>query len=141
MGSISTVRKVTAVLVVDKIEPVVAFWEKLDVKPSVQVPGADGVVFAIFSAEGVEVMYQTTASVKEDLVASSTDAQAFRSGPQQSTLYVEVSRLADVERRLAGERLVMPRRKTFYGATEAGYTDPAGNIIVFAERDVDAGVG
>ena len=137
----STVRKVTPVLVVDQIEAVVAFWEKLDVKPSTQVPGPDGLVFAIFSAEGVEVMYQTAASVKEDLVASSTDAQAFRPGPQQSTLYVGVSSLADVERRLTGERLIMPRRKTFYGATEAGYTDPAGNIIVFAEHDADGGVG
>jgi uncharacterized glyoxalase superfamily protein PhnB len=135
MGLVSTVRKATPVLVVDKIEPVVAFWEKLNVKPSTQVPGADGLVFAIFSAEGVEVMYQTAASVKEDLVASSLDAQAFRGGPQQSVLYVEVSELAYVERLLAGERLVMPRRKTFYGAIESAYADPAGNIVVFAERD------
>jgi uncharacterized glyoxalase superfamily protein PhnB len=131
-----TVRKLTPVLVVERIEPVIAFWNQLDIKPTVQVPAADGhLAFAIFAAEGVELMYQTAVSVREDLVASASDAKAFRPEPQQATLYVEVSKIADVERRLAGERLVMPRRKTFYGATEMAYTDPAGNIVVFAERD------
>jgi len=124
--------------VVDRIEPIAAFWKKLDVNPSTEVPGPEGLVFAIFSAEGVEVMYQTAASVREDLVAASCDAQAFRKEPQQSTLYVEVNRIADVESRLSGERLVLPQRQTFYGALEIGYADPAGNIIVFAERTAAA---
>ena len=32
----------------------------------------------------------------------------------------------------------MPRRTTFYGATEVAYADLAGNIIVFAERSAAA---
>ena len=134
MAAASAVRKATPVLVVETIEPVVGFWSKLGLQASTQVPGPDGLVFAIFSAEGVEIMYQTVASVREDLVASSTAAEAFRPGPQQTTLYIEVRSLAEVASRLAGERLILPRRETFYGATEMGYTDPAGNIIVFAER-------
>jgi len=130
------VRKLTSVLVVERIEPVIAFWHKLDIEPAVQVPADEGhLAFAIFAADGVELMYQTAASVRKDLVASASDAKAFRPDPQQATLYVEVKKIADIERRLAGERLVMPRRKTFYGATETAYTDPAGNIVVFAERD------
>lgn len=136
MSTVNILRKLTPVLVVENIEPVIVFWQKLDVQPSVQVPAPDGgLAFAIFVAEGVELMYQTAASVREDLVASASDAAAFRAQPQQVTLYIEVNELADVERRLAGEHLVMPRRKTFYGATETAYTDPVGNIIVFAERD------
>ena len=138
MGS-STVRKVTPVLVVDEIEPVVGFWRKLGIEPGVEVPGSGGLVFAIFTAEGVEVMYQTAASVREDLVAAASAPQAFRGEPQQATLYVEVQSLADVEEQLQGERLVMPRRTTFYGATEVAYTDPAGNVIVFAQRVADSG--
>lgn len=138
MGPANSVQKVTPVLVVEKIEPVIAFWKKLGVPATTEVPSDDGLVFAIFAAAGVEVMYQTSASVKEDLVGAASDKQAFRPGPQQSTLYIEVRSLAEVEKNLRDERLVMPRRTTFYGATEAAYADPAGNIIVFAERTAGA---
>ena len=141
MDRVTTVKKVAPVLVVGKIEPVVSFWKKLAVMPTIEVPSGDGngLVFAIFAASGVEIMYQTAASVQEDLVGAASDKAAFRSGPQQSTLYIEVGNLAEVESQLQGERLVMPRRTTFYGATEVAYADPAGNIIVFAQRDPPAG--
>jgi predicted enzyme related to lactoylglutathione lyase len=140
MDPVTTVQKVTPVLVVEKIEPVVGFWKKLAVPPSTEVPSSagDGLVFAIFSAAGVQIMYQTAASVREDLVGAATVKEAFRPGSQQSTLYIEVGNLAEVERRLQAEQLVMPRRTTFYGATEVAYADPAGNIIVFAQRDTNA---
>jgi hypothetical protein len=127
--------KATPVLVVDRIEPVVPFWNKVGLTPSTEVPGANGqLAFVILAADGVEIMYQTAASVQEDLVKSATVKDAFRAMPQQTTLYVEVSRLADVATRLDGELVVMPERKTFYGSTEIGYADPAGNIVVFAEH-------
>lgn len=134
MGPVTALRKVTPVLVVEKIEPVLGFWKKLGVAVATEVPSDNGLVFVILAAEGLEVMYQTVVSVREDLIASASDPQAFRSSPQQSTLYVEVSDLAQVERGLQGERLVLPRRQTFYGAVEVGFADPAGNIIVFAQR-------
>ncbi len=130
--------KATPVLVVDRIEPVLAFWSKLGVEAGVKVPDAsasDGRLgFAIFAAEGIEVMYQTAASIAGDTIASASDKKAFRTEPQQATLYVHVTDLAQVERKLKGERLVMPQRKTFYGAAEVGYADPAGNIVLFAEH-------
>jgi predicted enzyme related to lactoylglutathione lyase len=137
MERVTTVQKVTPVLVVGKIEPVMSFWKKLGVMPTTEVPSGDGdgLVFAIFSAGGIEIMYQTAASVQEDLVGAATDKEAFRAGPQQSALYIEVESLEQVESQLHAERLVMPRRTTFYGATEVAYADPAGNIIVFAQRN------
>jgi hypothetical protein len=134
VGVVTTLRKITPVLVVDKIEPVLAFWRKLGVPATTEVPSDNGLVFVILAAEGIEVMYQTLASVREDLIAASPAAAAFRSDAQQTTLYVEVGDLAQVERALQDERLVLPRRQTFYGAVEVGFADPAGNIIVFAER-------
>jgi hypothetical protein len=73
--------------------------------------------------------------VRDDLVKPASGKDAFRATPQQITLYLEVSELSEVETRLQGESLVMPRRKTFYGSTETGYADPAGNIVVFAEHE------
>ena len=134
MNVVTPLQKVTPVLVVEKIEPVIQFWKKLGVIPVTEVPSADGLAFVIFSTAGVEIMYQSIASVQEDLVAAASVKEAFLLGSQQTTLYIEVSDLADVESRLKGEKLILPRRKTFYGATEVAYAEPAGNIIVFAER-------
>jgi len=134
LNVVTPLQKVTPVLVVEKIEPVVEFWKKLGVMPVTEVPAADGLAFVIFSTAGVEIMYQSIASVQEDLVAAASVKEAFRPGSQQTTLYIEVSDLAEVESRLKGEKLILPRRKTFYGATEVAYAEPAGNIIVFAER-------
>jgi hypothetical protein len=70
-------RKATPVLVVDRIEPVLAFWKELGIEPTVQVPdqeATDGRLgFAILAADGIEVMYQTAASVRGDLVKSASD--------------------------------------------------------------------
>lgn len=134
----SLFRKSTPVLIVERVEPVLSFWKKLGITPGVQVPddsASDGrLAFAILAAEGIEVMYQTVVSIKGDTVASASDKTAFRTEPQQATLYIEVADLAQVEGKLAGERLVMPKRKTFYGATELAYADPAGNILIFSEH-------
>jgi len=135
---VTTLRKATPVLVVDRIEPIMPFWRKLGVTPTTEVPDGianDGrLAFVILAAEGIEIMYQTTSSVREDLLKSASVKEAFRMEPQQTTLFVEVSQLSQIESKLRGERLIMPRRTTFYGSTEVAYTDPAGNIIVFAEH-------
>jgi hypothetical protein len=137
VAAVSNLRKATPVLIVDRIEPVVGFWRKLGLSATTAVPdqtATDGrLAFVILAAEGIEIMYQTTASVKEDLLKSAEDKEAFRPDPQQTTLFVEVSRLTEVESALAGERIIMSRRTTFYGSTEVGFADPAGNIVVFAE--------
>jgi hypothetical protein len=134
-------RKATPVLVVDRIEPVLPFWQKLGLSTVTKVPdeaAKDGrLAFVVLAGEGVELMYQTLTSVAGDLVKSASVKDAFRTAPQQTTLYIEVGRLADIESKLGGERLVMPKRTTFYGATELGYTDPAGNIVIFSEHQAE----
>jgi hypothetical protein len=138
MVSNTVLRKSTPVLGVDRIEPVVLFWKKLGLMPTTEVPdtkSSDGrLAFVILAADGIEIMYQTIASIKEDLVNAASVKEAFPATPQQTMLFVEVSQLTEVEKQLRGERLIMPRRTTFYGSTEIGYADPAGNVIVFAEH-------
>jgi len=77
---ISLLRKATPVLVVERIEPVLGFWHKVGMKAVTEVPGEGGLVFVILAAAGLEIMYQTAASVRTDLIASSCDPGAFRSG-------------------------------------------------------------
>jgi hypothetical protein len=131
------IRKATPVLVVDRIEPVLEFWRRVGVEKVMDVPEGEGTAarlgFAILAGPGVELMYQTATSVAADLVAAASEPAFFRRGPQQAALFVEVADLADVERRMTGERLVIPFRTTFYGAKELGYDDRAGNVVVFAE--------
>ena len=132
------ISKITPVLIVERIEPVIPFWNKLGAVVTVEVP--DGTAqdgrpgFVILVVEGLEIMYQTSSSIADDLVKAASQKDAFRPGQQQTTLFIEVADLDGIERSLAGERMVLPRRKTFYGSSEIGYADPAGHIIVFAQQ-------
>ena len=92
--------------------------------------------FAILAGPGIEIMYQTFTRGSADLIASAVDPGAFQRQAQQGHLFVEVQDLAEIEHRLASERMVLPHRTTFYGAKELGYSDGAGNIIVFAQFTV-----
>ena len=130
-------RKSTPVLMVDRIEPVLAFWQRVGVEKVMDVPEGEGAAarlgFAILAGPGIEVMYQTATSVQTDLVASASARDAFRTEPQQAFLFVEVASIRELERLMHGERLVVPYRETFYGAKELAYDDRAGNVVIFAE--------
>lgn len=132
--------KSTPVLAVAAIEPALAFWARLGLEQTVGVPEQherpdSRLGFAILAGHGVELMYQTTRSIEADLAAAASDRAAFASGAQQGYLFVKVPDLDAVCARLEGESVVMPRRTTFYGATELGYSDRAGNIVVFAQME------
>ena len=125
-----TVRRLTPVLVVDRVEPSVAFWrDRLGLEVTVEVPHEDHVGFAILAGEGVELMYQSRASIAADLpsgVQPPADTTTF--------LFVEVSDLNAVERAVTGAPVVMARRKTFYGMEEIGVREPGGHVVTFAMR-------
>jgi uncharacterized glyoxalase superfamily protein PhnB len=122
-----SLKKLTPVLFVEKIEPCLPFWvERLGFQKTAEVPEGEALGFVILARDGVEVMLQTRASVAKDVPALAQE-------PSRSFLYVEVADFADIKRRLAGADIVIPERKTFYGATEIGVRDPAGNVITFAQ--------
>ena len=119
-------KKLTPVLFVERIEPCLPFWvERLGFQKTVEVPEGDALGFVILVRDSIEVMLQTRASVAKDIPALAAE-------PSRSFLYVEVADLADIKQRLKGADIVVPERKTFYGATEIGVRDPAGNVITFA---------
>ena len=122
-------KKLTPILIVEEIEPVLPFWvERLGFEKTVEVPEGDKLGFVILNKGPVEVMYQTHASIRNDAPAL-LDMMA-KGG---SVLFFEVESIDEIENALAGIEPLVPRRQTFYGATEIFVQDPAGNIIGFAE--------
>ena len=123
------VKKITPVLLVDEIEPCVRFWkERLGFEVAIEVPEGVKLGFVSLQKGGVEVMYQSYASVEKD---SSFSARRYAKG--STFLYIEVDSLDAVIAATKGAKVLMPERKTFYGAREIGVEDPAGHSLTFAQ--------
>jgi uncharacterized glyoxalase superfamily protein PhnB len=123
-------KKLTPVLIVDAIEPVLPFWQALGFVQTVTVPHEGKIGFVILVLDGIEVMYQTVASVKED----ESRVLEGKLRPGASSLFFQVDDLEEIMRRLPPDTdVIVARRKTFYGATETIMRDPAGHIVNFAE--------
>lgn len=121
-------KKVTPVLYVEAIEPVLSFWtERLGFARVAEVPEGERLGFVILQKGGVEIMYQTRESVQNDV------PQIADSPLRGSFLFIEVENLDAVERALEGIRPIVPRRRTFYGADEVIVREPAGNVVTFAQ--------
>ena len=122
------VKKLTPVLFVEQIESVLPFWtQHLGFIKTVEVPGGDKLAFVILQQGTAEVMYQSFASVDQDVPAIAAD---IRKGP--TFLYLEVDDLEAVKAAIAGMDVYMPEHTTFYGSREIGVKDPAGHFITFA---------
>jgi uncharacterized glyoxalase superfamily protein PhnB len=121
-------QRLTPVLMVDAIEPVLDFWVKqLGFEKTTEVPHDDALGFVILQRDGIEIMYQTKASVASDIAP-------LAASPMRGTfLFIEVDDLDDVEKRLKGVTPIVPRRTTFYGAEELIVREPAGNTVTFAQ--------
>jgi uncharacterized glyoxalase superfamily protein PhnB len=124
------VKKITSILFAEELEPCIQFWtEKMGFQKTVEVPEGEKIGFAIVEKNGVELMYQSFASVEKE---NATTGAAVRKGP--SFLYIEV---ADLDAALAatkGAELVMPVRTTFYQSKEFGIKDPVGHYLIFAQQ-------
>ena len=118
-------KKLTPVLVVEEIEPCLGFWTRLGFEKTVEVPEGDKLGFVILVKDAVEIMYQSRASVRKDV-------PALADLPSRAALYLEVSDLDAVEQAVKGAPVVVPRRKTFYGAEEIGVREPGGSAVTFA---------
>jgi uncharacterized glyoxalase superfamily protein PhnB len=122
------ITKVTPILVVDRIEPCLPFWEgQLGYARVVEVPHEGALGFVVLTRAGSEIMLQTRASVAVDLPAVAARAPA-------TVLYADVASLDDALAATAGTTVLVPPRTTFYGAREAAVLDPAGNVVIFAEK-------
>ena len=122
------VKKLSPVLFVEAIEPCLGFWTALGFEKVVEVPEGDRLGFIILVKDGVEVMYQSRESVRKDIPAMA-DVPA-----GGTNLYIDVADVAAIERAVKGLEIVVPRRKTFYGADEIGVREPGGNAVIFGQH-------
>jgi uncharacterized glyoxalase superfamily protein PhnB len=119
----------TPVLVVERVEPCLAFWtERFGFAVENQVPGPGGaLVFASAKRGAVELMYQTRASAIADNPATAGELDG-----HSVALFIMVTDFDAVERALQGAPVVKPRHTTFYGSTEIYVREPGGNTVGFA---------
>jgi hypothetical protein len=122
-------KKLTPVLAVESIEPVLPLWESLGFARTVEAPHADRLGFVALQSGSVEVMYQTYDSIRAD------EARIMEGkGLGRAALFIEVEKLESVASRVPSQTdVVVKQRKTFYGSTEMIIRDAAGNVIIFAE--------
>lgn len=119
-------KKLTPIMTVEAIEPCLPFWvERLGFELTVEVPQGDRLGFVILARDGVEVMYQTHASVMGDLGISV---------PVGGALYLEVDALEPIVRTMEGAEVVVPERTTFYGARELFVREPGGHLVGFSQH-------
>ncbi|HVB30480.1 MAG TPA: VOC family protein [Gemmatimonadaceae bacterium] len=122
--------QLTPVMIVDEVEPCMRFWaDRFGFAVENQVPGPDGkLVFASAKKDGIEVMYQTRASV----LAESPTLAGELAG-HSVTLFLSTDDLDATERAVAGVPVVKARHETFYGSTELYVREPGGNTVGFAQ--------
>lgn len=126
-------KKITPILYVEAIEEVLPFWEdRLGFTRTAEVPEGDRLGFVILAKDGLEVMYQTRASVASDVPALVDTPMG------GAILFIEVDSLEPVLEALEGIEAVVPRRQTFYGADEFVVREPAGNLVGFAAFTSDS---
>ena len=121
------IEKLTTLLVVDAIEPLLQNWEKLGYKVTVRVPDEGMCAFAILSGHAGELMMQTRASLADDLPGVSKLGPAF-------VLYADVKSVDAAENAVAGARVIVSKRTTDYGAIETWVELQGGQIVGFAQH-------
>lgn len=125
-----TITRVTPILSVPEVEPCVKFWvERMGFQKTAEVPDGNTVGFAMLEKDGVELMYQSYHSIESDNAAMAEVASKGK-----TFLYIEVNNLDDVIAAMKGAEIAVPLRTTFYGMKELGVKDPAGHIILFAQK-------
>src|SRR5882724_5526194 len=125
------VKRITPVLLVKEIEPLIPFWvDRLGFTKTIEVPEGQKLGFVAFQKGAVEVMYQTYSSVEKD-APPSMSAEA-RKGP--TYLYMEVDNFDAAFAAMKDVKIVMPVRTAFYGMKEFAVQDPGGHFITFAQQ-------
>lgn len=125
---IMNVKRITPVLFVKEIEPVLPFWvDKLGFTKAIEVPNGNKIGFVALQKGSAEVMYQSYASLEANMPLLAET----RKGP--TFLYIEVDNLDAVLNALKDSKIVQPERTAFYGMREVGFQEPGGHYVTFAQ--------
>jgi uncharacterized glyoxalase superfamily protein PhnB len=95
----------------------------------VSVPESGTYGWAMMQRDGVQIMFQSLQSLKEDMPSLNFDKRG-----SYGTLFIEMKGIKEFYESLKGKvEIALEWRTTFYGKMEFGVTDPDGNYLVFAE--------
>ncbi|MEO7033277.1 MAG: hypothetical protein ABI548_05415 [Polyangiaceae bacterium] len=121
--------KLTTLLVVDAIEPCLNTWQALGYAITVRVPEEGPLGFTILSGPAGELMLQTRSSLAEDL-------PAVHAKQPSHLLYGDVASLETATKAAlaSNAKVLVPQRKTFYGADEIWFELTDGMILGLAEH-------
>lgn len=123
------IRRITQLLVVEAIEPLLPTWKgALGFKVVVEVPEGDRLGFALLARDDQQLMLQTKASLVKDIPAVAA------LGPE-SLSYLDVDSLDDAQAAMKDAEVLVPRRTTFYGAHEIFYRLASGHVVALAQHD------
>jgi catechol 2,3-dioxygenase-like lactoylglutathione lyase family enzyme len=128
--SIPTYRKLTSVFLVDEIEPCLAFWvDRLGFDLAFSREDSNHLSFAILKKDDVEIVYQTRASLGDDI-------PGIARGEHQPWIvtHIEVDTLDHLLTCLDGIEIVAGPRTTFFGTQEIYIREPSGRVIAFQSR-------
>jgi uncharacterized glyoxalase superfamily protein PhnB len=123
--------RVAPTLIVERIEPSLEFWvNRLGFTKAVEIPGEDGLVFAMLVNDNVEVHLQTRATAAKDMPYLS-DCRM----PPSAFLYIDVEDVRALFEKLKDCDVILPLEKTFYGATHFFIREPGGHVLGFSENE------
>lgn len=134
---------IAPVLIVERVEPTRDFFrDRLGFTETSTVAHGDAVGFALLERDGVTVMVQSRASVIADVGHDAVRRMDEAYGRQGAVgLYLTVSEVDLVVPAVADTDVLVPLRKTFYGAHEITVREPGGHAVTFASFPGDAPAG
>jgi hypothetical protein len=117
----------TPLITVDAIEPCLPFWTDLGFEVTATVPHGGALGFAMMQRGNVEIMYQSRASVADDIPGL---LEYFGTG--KTPLFIKVDAIDPIVAAMGDAEVVVDRRKTFYGMDEIFVLAPCGTVVGFA---------
>jgi catechol 2,3-dioxygenase-like lactoylglutathione lyase family enzyme len=123
-----SISKITPILIVNSVDRTLPFWrDELGYEVVHTVPHEGQTGFAILKREDSELMLQSAASVKDDLKIPGAGQVG------RVLLYADVDSLDKTMATISKDKVLIPKRKTSYGATESWIETPSGTILGLAE--------
>jgi Glyoxalase/Bleomycin resistance protein/Dioxygenase superfamily len=122
------VKRVTPVLLVDRVEPTADFFKRVGFTASIEIREGDGIGFAMLERDGMQIMIETRDNERESAALRGMTRQS-----RAALIFLEVDELDPLIEALRGAPILVDRHSTFYGADEITYTEPGGNLVTFAQ--------